>query len=89
MNPFIVFVITVCFFALFAHWIVDLFFGRERERLVPATHRVVQGETLWAIASWYYPDHHTGQMVFEIKRYNKLDSGHIYPGQVLKLPRIS
>lgn len=89
MNSLLSLIVVICLFAVMAHLLVDLFFGRERERSVPATHRVVQGETLWAIASWYYPDHHTGQMVFEIKRCNNIEGGKIYPGQVLRLPRIN
>ncbi len=86
MNPLLVFIVSICLFALFAHLLIDLFFGKDEERPIPATHKVIKGETLWGIASLYYPGQHTGRMVFEIKRYNNLSSGKIYPGQIIRLP---
>lgn len=53
----------------------------------PTTSHIVQpNETLWGIAKKHYPDGHTGEMVFEIRKFNKLTHANIIPGQVLKIP---
>jgi len=53
----------------------------------PRTHQVLPGDTLWGIASQYYPGEHTGEMVLKIREVNGLaDSATIYPYEVLQLP---
>lgn len=56
----------------------------------PKTHQVLPGDTLWGIATKYYPNHHTGEMVYEIRKLNGLDeSATLYPyTMVLKLPEV-
>ncbi len=56
----------------------------------PRTHQVLPGDTLWGIATKYYPNHHTGEMVYEIRKLNGLDeSATLYPyTMVLKLPDV-
>jgi phage tail protein X len=47
------------------------------------------GDTLWGIVSRYYPDAHTGEVVWAIRKVNELlgPGGPILqPGQVLWLP---
>lgn len=53
----------------------------------PARHTVVAGETLWAIASEYYPpSEDTRVAVEEIRSANGLDGYRIQPGTRLELP---
>ena len=50
---------------------------------------VGNGDTLWGIVSRYYPDAHTGEMVWAIRKANDLlgPGGPILqPGQVLWIP---
>jgi len=56
----------------------------------PKTHQVLPGDTLWGIATKYYPNHHTGEMVYEIRKLNGLEeSATLYPyTMVLKLPEV-
>src|SRR5690606_13891102 len=45
------------------------------------------GDTLWHIAKTCWPEAHTGQMVYEIRRLNPgIDPGRLRVGQVLQLP---
>ncbi len=52
------------------------------------TYQVLSGDTLWQIAAEHYPGMHTGEMVWEIRKANGLESAMIYPNQVLKLPEV-
>lgn len=54
----------------------------------PKTHQILPGDTLWAIASKYYPGMHTGEMVHEIQMLNSLASATIYPYQIIDLPEV-
>ena len=48
---------------------------------------VVQGATLWDIAYRHAEGKEDVRLVMErIAKANKLDAGHIYPGQVIKVP---
>ena len=49
---------------------------------------VKSGDTVWQIAGKYAtPKDDVREIVFEIKRLNKLDNNaHVYPGQLLKIP---
>lgn len=61
----------------------------EEEPYFPPNHihQVLPGDTLWGIATTYYPDKDPREIVFEIRKLNDLkDSATIYPYQLLKLP---
>lgn len=48
---------------------------------------VVQGDTLWDIACRHAEGKEDVRVVMDrIAKANKLDAGHIYPGQVLNVP---
>ena len=48
---------------------------------------VAQGDTLWSIACRHAEGKEDVRLVMErITKANKLDAGHIYPGQVIKVP---
>ena len=48
---------------------------------------VVQGDTLWDIACRHAEGKEDVRLVMErIAKANKLETGHIYPGQVIKVP---
>ena len=50
---------------------------------------VGNGDTLWGIVERYYPDAHTGEMVWAIRSANDLcgaDGPMLRPGQVLWIP---
>ena len=48
---------------------------------------VAQGDTLWDIACRHAEGKEDVRLVMErIAKANKLDVGHIYPGQVIKVP---
>jgi len=50
---------------------------------------VGQGDTLWGIVERYYPDAHTGEMVWAIRKANDLcgaDGPVLRPGQELWIP---
>ena len=53
------------------------------------SYMVGNGDTLWGIVSRYYPDAHTGEMVWAIRKANDLlgPGGPILqPGQVIYIP---
>ena len=53
----------------------------------PSEWVVMPGDTLWRIAETCWPEAHTGQMVYEIRRLNPdVDPGRLRVGQVLRLP---
>ncbi len=46
-------------------------------------------ETLWSIASQYYPGEHTGEIVMQIRKLNPgLDPGALQVGQKVVLPEV-
>ena len=48
---------------------------------------VAQGDTLWDIACRHAEGKEDVRLVMErIAKANKLETGHIYPGQVIKVP---
>ena len=51
------------------------------------TVTVAEGETLWEIAGRHTEAREdVREVIFRIEQANKLNSKHIYPGQVLKVP---
>ena len=51
------------------------------------TVTVAEGETLWEIAGRHTEAREdVREVIFRIEQVNKLNSKHIYPGQVLKVP---
>ena len=53
------------------------------------SYTVGVGDTLWGIVERYYPDAHTGEMVWAIRSANDLcgaDGPMLRPGQVLWIP---
>jgi membrane-bound lytic murein transglycosylase D len=55
------------------------FLARKRARATEAYHRVQQGETLWTISQKY------GVQLKKLKKYNRLESGSVTPGETLWL----
>ena len=52
-----------------------------------ADEPVAEGETLWEIAGRHTEAREdVREVIFRIEQANKLNSKHIYPGQVLKVP---
>lgn len=52
-------------------------------------HYVSEGETIWDIALRYKPmKYDVRDMVYEIKRYNNLDTSYIFPGDLIKIPTV-
>lgn len=48
---------------------------------------VVAGDTLWGIAAKYLPENtDIRKLVYEIKKFNKMDNYYIYPGNIIKIP---
>jgi len=67
---------------------LDIWHWHE-ETIDCVSYTVGQGDTLWSIANRYYPDEHTGEMVWAIRKVNELlDLGGpiLQPGQVLWIP---
>ncbi|MBU5426605.1 LysM peptidoglycan-binding domain-containing protein [Tissierella pigra] len=51
--------------------------------------KVAEGDTLWTIAMNHLPSNmDIRRMVYEIKEFNDMDSGYIYPGNIIKVPVI-
>lgn len=49
--------------------------------------QVIQGDTLWDIAMIYLPpDEDIRKVVYDIKKFNDMSSGYIYPGDIIKIP---
>lgn len=87
---------TVILFVVGAGWLIYEFKIKEPAVVLAVevdwprakTHQVLPGDSLWAIASEYYPGMHTGEMVHEIRVLNGLASATIYPYEVIKLPEV-
>jgi nucleoid-associated protein YgaU len=64
--------------------------GHGREKLLPAYHTVMHGETLPQIAAGpeVYSDQTLWPLLYRANRDQIRDPGHIRPGQVLRIPRI-
>lgn len=61
----------------------------HEETIDCVSYTVGNGDTLWSIANRYYPDEHTGEMVWAIRKVNDLlgPGGPILqPGQELWIP---
>ncbi len=61
----------------------------HEETIDCVSYTVGVGDTLWGIVSRYYPDTHTGEMVWAIRSANGLcgaDGPVLRPGQVLWIP---
>lgn len=59
--------------------------GREIEYAPVA---VEEGDSLWSLATEYYPNMNRKEAISHIKEINKLQSSTIYEGDVLMLPSI-
>ena len=60
----------------------------HEETIDCVSYTVGNGDTLWSIANRYYPDEHTGEMVWAIRKAMSWKSGGpvLQPGQVLWIP---
>ncbi|MBS4026582.1 MAG: LysM peptidoglycan-binding domain-containing protein [Clostridia bacterium] len=57
----------------------------DKEQVTIVEIEVEPGDTLWGLATKYYPDSKDiRKTVYDIKKSNNI-SGHIYPGQIIKL----
>lgn len=49
--------------------------------------KIREGDTLWMIATDYVSqEYDVRRMVYEIKRFNKMEESYIYVGDILKIP---
>ncbi|MDR7856200.1 LysM peptidoglycan-binding domain-containing protein [Tissierella sp.] len=49
--------------------------------------KVVEGDTLWNITSKYLSeDTDIRKMIYDIKKFNNMDTSYIYPGDIIKIP---
>lgn len=61
--------------------------AHEMDKPRPKAYQVLPGDSLWGIATKYYPDFHTGEIVQEIRKLNGMtQNATIYPYEVLQLP---
>ncbi len=50
---------------------------------------VAQGDTIWSIAKAYHQsDYDIRELIYHIKKVNKLTTAQIYPGQTLYIPHL-
>jgi nucleoid-associated protein YgaU len=59
---------------------------RTQEQAPAVTYTVVPGDTLWDIASHFYPGQDARKGVAAIKQANRLRTAALQPGQVLLIP---
>lgn len=58
------------------------YYYNEHEEL-----QVLHGDTLWEIARNHLsPDQDIREVVYDIKKLNNMDTGFIYPGDIIKIP---
>ncbi len=86
INGICAVLLVVMVIAVGIWWIAEASVDQE-EIVVPDTHQVQPGETLWQIAKEYYPDTDPRKVVWEIRELNGMASATIYPYEVLKLPK--
>jgi len=75
-----------CMLVLYVIWLAQENPVRLPDHTTPKTVIVQPGDTLWRIVSREYPDKDPREMIYLVQKANRLDSGYIYPGQVLALP---
>lgn len=69
--------------AIILSWIV----AACSEPAIHIEYTVSDGDTLWEIAEGFTDDSEdVRNMIYEIRRINKLDSAEIYPGDVILIP---
>jgi nucleoid-associated protein YgaU len=86
INGICAVLLVVMVIAVGIWWIAEASVDQE-EIVVPDTHQVQPGETLWQIAKEYYPKRDPREVVWEIRKINQMKSATIYPYEVLKLPK--
>lgn len=60
--------------------------GYEEEKYIEVC--IESGDTVWDIAQKYTPNNKDMRLtVFKISKINNLEDYHIYPGQIIKVPR--
>lgn len=64
---------------------VDMFATSEAPAMV--TYTVVQGDTLWDIATAHNPGGDVRDMIIAIKRANGMETATVQPGQELVIPQ--
>lgn len=76
-------------FSLFFYFLTELVFASESSSIVPVKVVTVQkGDSLWKIAVEHQAeaDMEVRELVYAIKKMNRLDNSDIYPGQRLAVP---
>lgn len=49
--------------------------------------QVIEGDTLWDIARISStPNEDVRKVLYDIRKFNNMSSGHIYPGDIIKIP---
>lgn len=49
--------------------------------------QVIEGDTLWDIAKLYLaPNEDIRRVVYDIRKFNDMSTGYIYPGDIIKIP---
>lgn len=82
--------ITLSFVLIFG--LISLIFSKERA--YSSVHEVkyfevevVEGDTLWTIVSRHITERDNMQkLIYDIKKFNGMDSSYIYPGDIIKIP---
>lgn len=57
-----------------------------QERMVSIEYTVGSGDSLWEIAGRFAPGQDQRRVIAAIKRANGLNTAHLEPGQVLRIP---
>ena len=61
----------------------------QTQQQAQATHEVVKGETLWALAERYLGDPYRWPLIYEANQGAITDPDLIFPGQTLAIPRLA